>query len=371
MRTALAKASPAPNAGPRLLQAWRRLGVRHIAAALAIGMLLLLLNAQYHVATYRDAWGSALKLPFAFLTGTIFMLAVTAADEFVERGTAPLSTYGVAVAVAAISTSVINWHLGRLLGLPGHFGVDTPAPIRMTEMLFTSISHMLQAGFGVAVYVHWRARQAALQELHLSELRQAREARRLHETRLLALQARVDPEFLFAALSRVGDLQRTERRKADDLLEEVIGLLRAVMPGSETGVSTVEREFALAESYMRIANEGTGSRLDVAIGPGADEACLAPMLLLPLLKVALARETGAPPSLQLGAAIAPGELHVTLRATRTGAACASATALTELTALRERIEQLHRRSARLIIEQGSDWTATLQLPLEHADRADR
>ena len=369
---------PVPGGLPASLRvvvkAWRGLGPRHAAAALAIALLNAVFGINFvldsrHLWPYLPSHGVS-----ASLHALALVLAVTAADGLVEHGAARLTTYATAVAVAAIASSVIGWHLMLALGWRNWFDPSEPMAVQRTQMLFQSINAMIQGGLGTAAYLHWRDTQAATRLLRVSELQRTLQARRLKETRLLALQARVDPEFLFAALKQVGVLQGSDAAAADALLHEVIVLLRALMPSDDDAASTVAGECALAVSYLRVvASAIRALTIELTISAEAGEARLAPMLLLPLLKAALAAHAATMPRLRLHADTEQGRLRIALSAPANGpdAGMAFRSESTELATLRERLAQLHAADAELRIGPGPGLAATLYLPLEHDNRTDR
>ena len=262
-----AAAFDAPGAGaPRslapALEALRGLRPRHLAAALAAGLLFAILRGFYLVSYYVGGQAMLPKLPGLLLVGACLVLAVLIADAYVRRGARPIPAYGAAVFVSAIVSAVANWHLTLALGGQNHFGPEVPLTVRRTEMLFTSILQMVHSGFAVAAYLQWRDREAMSRRLQANELRRAQDERHMQQTQLRALQARVEPELLFAALQRVGELADAEPARADRLLDDVIALLRLltrgdVVAGDRLG-TTVEEELAIAAAYRRV-REGCGA----------------------------------------------------------------------------------------------------------------
>jgi len=137
----------------------------------------------------------------------------------------------------------------------------------------------------MAVYAYWRTTQHALARVQAFESDRIRDRQQLLAARLLALQARVEPQFLFDALSRVGDLHERDPKTADALLADLIALLRAMLPVGTAATSTVEREFALARAWSRVQQQlGTPFDIEITASPLAARSDLGPMLVLPLLQ---------------------------------------------------------------------------------------
>ena len=89
-------------------------------------------------------------------------------------------------------------------------------------------------------------------KLQASEAERARSAQRVNESRLLALQSRVDPELLFDTLALVLQRHEADPDSADRLLDELISLLHLLLPAAGRASSTVERELELAASHARV-----------------------------------------------------------------------------------------------------------------------
>jgi hypothetical protein len=132
-------------------------------------------------------------------------------------------------------------------------------------------------------------RLAAAQAAH----REAR--RRIVQSRLLAVQARIDPELLFEMLEAVRHLYSADARRAENLLDELIIFLRAALPRLRTVSSSLAREAELAGAYARLhALAGSGANcvtLDVATD--VMHARLPPGVILPLMADALRSSVGA------------------------------------------------------------------------------
>jgi two-component system sensor histidine kinase AlgZ len=131
----------------------------------------------------------------------------------------------------------------------------------------------------------------------------------LVEARLQALQARIQPHFLFNSLNAVLSLIRADPRRAEQVLEDLADLFRALMADSRA-LSTFASEVELARQYLAIESIRLGDRLQVEwdIDQMPGEARLPALILQPLLENAVYH--GIEPSM------APGT--VVIRIFRTG-----------------------------------------------------
>jgi hypothetical protein len=360
---------------PRLeliVESWRTLGLRHIVAAGALAVINALFASGI---TLTRPYGQADYLPaFAIrcaLSGLYLVLALKAAEHLVENGSPRLQTFGLAAATAAILASIVSWYLVQAIGWSNWFPADTRIDVQRTQMAFEALNGVIYNGLGTAAFLHWRDAQIARRLLHASELRRAHGVQRLQQTRLLALQAHVDPELLFAALRRIGDLQRSDPPSADTLLSELIALLRALMPTDHADASTVGKEFKLGLAYLRIvASAMKDMTFEMTVTPEAEAARLAPMLLLPLLKAAIAGYSGSAPHWILNADTAHGMLRIVFSAASDNGE-PFATNSAELVQLRERLVALHGTEAMIAVGSDADAHITLTQPLRYDNRADR
>jgi two-component system sensor histidine kinase AlgZ len=106
--------------------------------------------------------------------------------------------------------------------------------------------------------------------------------------RLVELQSRIRPHFLFNTLNSAIALVRAEPAKAETLLEDLSDLFRHAL--MEQGESvTLAEEIALAQRYLAIEKIRFAERLQVewSLDPAADGARLPPLLLQPLVENAV------------------------------------------------------------------------------------
>lgn len=110
----------------------------------------------------------------------------------------------------------------------------------------------------------------------------------LAEARLLALTARIRPHFLFNSLNGVLGVLRANPRRAEEALEELADLFRALMQDNRELIPLAD-ELALCERYLSLESLRLGERLQVAWqrDAAADTALVPPFLLQPLVENAV------------------------------------------------------------------------------------
>ena len=133
----------------------------------------------------------------------------------------------------------------------------------------------------------WRWREERALQLRLAQAEQqaamADLARQVSVAELQALQAQVEPHFLFNALASLQQLIRHEPAMAERFLGELHSYLRLALPCCAS-CSTVEREFALAHAYLTVMATRLGARLrfEVETKPACAAHPMPPLMLLDL-----------------------------------------------------------------------------------------
>jgi signal transduction histidine kinase len=125
-------------------------------------------------------------------------------------------------------------------------------------------------------------------------IRAARMQAQLTDARLAALQAQMNPHFLFNALNTVASLARSNPAAAEQTVENLSEVLRTTLDRSQQLRATLESEIAFVRAYLEVERERFGSRLHVAydIGPGLNGASVPSFSLQPLVENALKHGLG-------------------------------------------------------------------------------
>lgn len=97
---------------------------------------------------------------------------------------------------------------------------------------------------------------------HYFELRLRAFSPVLVEARLQALQARIQPHFLFNSLNAVLSLIRSEPQRAETALEDLADLFRVLMRDGRD-MTTLEDEIRLCRQYLAIEKIRLGDRLQI------------------------------------------------------------------------------------------------------------
>ena len=130
---------------------------------------------------------------------------------------------------------------------------------------------------------------------------------RLTEARLAALQAQLNPHFLFNTLNTVVHYVRADPDAAEEMLTTLSDLLRGVLACSDRREVLLEQELAFVDHYLAIQRVRFSERLSVRkdIAPEALRATVPTLLLQPLVENAVIH--GIAPER------APGTIHLRAR----------------------------------------------------------
>ena len=237
-----------------------------------------------------------------------------------------------------------------------------------------SISFVISLILGYA----FRASIAGLTlEAELAHERERLEAaeRAAVQANLRALQAQIEPHFLFNTLANVTGLIHKQPDVAKHMLEEFIAYLRATLAATREEHTTLGQEFALMKNFLAVLQVRMGERLQVSFDL-PDELSSMPMpqmLLQPLVENAI--KHGLEPYIDGG--------EIALSARRDGPLVAITVADTGvgfgnttsgglgLQNVRERLSKLFGDAGRIAIEDnmprgtrsGTRVTITLPLPV--------
>jgi signal transduction histidine kinase len=225
----------------------------------------------------------------------------------------------------------------------------------------------------IAIIFFWREKNAQAEAALEREQRRAAESERLAlAANLRALQAQIEPHFLFNTLANVTSLIDADPARARHMLESFIRFLRASLAATRRESTTLADEFALIRDFLDVLQVRMADRLQVTLElpPELAARAIPPMLLQPLVENAIRH--GLEPRVEGGRldlrASRSGD-RLVLEVADTGAGFAGATSDgLGLANVRERLRLAHGDRARLsVLENRPAGTLVrLELPLEAA-----
>ncbi len=215
--------------------------------------------------------------------------------------------------------------------------------------LFIMLSMAIKIAHGRTVKAEAKAAQAshAMEEESLK--------RQVVEARMAAMQAQVEPHFLFNTLASIDHLIETDPTRASIMQKNLIALLRASMPAMREKSTNLGRELEVVRPYLEILKVRMGERLQpqVTVSEGLYSADFPPMMLQSLVENSI--KHGLEPkaeggSLTVTAEVIHGKLAVTVADTGVGFGKAATNGMgTGLTNIRERLKLIYGDAAELKI----------------------
>ncbi len=201
--------------------------------------------------------------------------------------------------------------------------------------------------------------------------------RQVIEARMAAMQAQVEPHFLFNTLASIDHLIETDPPRASQMQKNLIALLRASMPtmreANASGVRDLGRELAVIRPYLEILKVRMEERLqtDIDVPDGLLSAEFPPMMIQSLVENAI--KHGLEPKAEGGklsvkADVRHGKLCVIVADTGLGfGKAATAGTGVGLANIRERLQLLYGSRATLTVteNQPSGTVVTVTVPYTH------
>ena len=278
-----------------------------------------------------------------------YSLAIGLASQFVPS----FGLFGKVVAIvlsAFLATVLIEIALSLLPTLP--------YPVQLGGMMDV----LIPTAFSTYLLI-----SSAMQE---ESNRQAKSERQMVELRLSALQAQIEPHFLYNTLANVQQLVRSTPTLADQMLQHLITYLKAAIPDVRNGRGLLGPEVDRARSYLQIMQIRMGERLQFTINIDTDlrQIAVPPLGLLTLVENAVQHGIDRLPeggTVAISATKADKKLILKVIDNGVGFGDEVGSGM-GLTNLRERLTTLYGKHAQLDLAHASPRgvEATLELPLE-------
>lgn len=205
--------------------------------------------------------------------------------------------------------------------------------------------------------------QAEVKAAQAAETAEAESLKRqVVEARMAAMQAQVEPHFLFNTLASIDHLIETDPKRASQMQKNLIALLRASMPtmreaGGDAGAGTrdLARELQVIRPYLEILKVRMEERLatHIDVPDGLLSAEFPPMMIQTLVENSIKHGLEPKPEggeLSVKAEIVHGKLQVTVADTGLGFGRApTAGTGVGLANIRERLQLLYGARASLTV----------------------
>ena len=261
----------------------RVLNLRMVAAAFYFVLLLVASRAPwFYLYGTGDAFDSTLAL-VRFLRQNLISAYLILLTLALIQGLAAMRHWSLRTTLAAglplLGLAAVASMAVRV------WAVDAPIKTGNLGYYFTVVGLWWFIG-GLACIMFWQARADAASRRLLAQARRERdelEAQRC-EAQLAALNAQIEPHFLFNTLANVKRLYETTPERGREMLVSLIEYLRAALPLMRENGSTLGRELELVGAFLSILKMRMGERLGFSIqAPPELMSARVPPLVLPTL----------------------------------------------------------------------------------------
>jgi signal transduction histidine kinase len=254
----------------------------------------------------------------------------------------------------------------RVRTLPGFTIGEHLPPLTFLLIVLSGVIKIMAAG-------RFKAEATAVSATEMAEAEALK--RQVVEARMAAMQAQVEPHFLFNTLASIDHLIETDPARASQMQKNLIALLRASMPSMREAnpqAQNLGREMAVIRPYLEILKVRMEDRLqtEVNVPDGLLSAEFPSMMIQSLVENAI--KHGLEPKAEGGkltvkAEIVHGKLAVTVADTGLGfGKAATAGTGTGLANIRERLKLLYGNRASMVVTENvpSGTIVTLTVPYQ-------
>ncbi len=240
---------------------WRMVGM--IAAIMLAASSFTIVSALLPLHTgWRGSWQVALLVVDMQATTALLILLIAAFLINLER---PRLPRGLAVALAVVAGLVLG------IGAFKYFQSITDDRFfggwssggRMLDALLTMRQFLVPWGSAAAAWYFVQRASAREAALRAAEVARQRLDADVLEARLQALQAQVEPHFLFNTLAHIKRLYRNDPLRARLMLDSFRAYLRSALPQIRAADATLGRDADLVRAYFDVQQVRMGHRLQV------------------------------------------------------------------------------------------------------------
>ncbi len=238
-------------------------------------------------------WTAALvNLRQALISGLLALASIALVRAWVISEDAPVprramaAGFVAALAAALVAAVVRLWVFGTPL-----------AQIQWNWLASVLLLWTMLGTLGYALVVHVQEDEATRRALQDQRCRAETLRTQKTQAHLSALQAQIEPHFLFNTLANVKRLYETAPDRGREMLGSLIDYLRAALPSMRQAGTTVGRELDLARAYLTVLKMRMGDRLTfrVEAPDGLLDAEMPPLVLATLVENAIKHGLGGLP----------------------------------------------------------------------------
>ena len=323
-------------------------GKRHVLIALVFCIPVQFAHLIYGLLEQKEVQLSLIGLwmGFSFLFALLGLACAVASDNALGERVGTGTRLVVALLVAAVAMTIVSellvyvmpdWMMDEEKKMIGDYAGF------VHRIAFRFVTSGDTALLLIPLYMMAQASRRATRRLHDARLAAIATERNVVEADLRAMQARVEPELLFAALRVVDEGYARSVADGERALDALIAFLRAALPAEPGSTSTVAAELDLVRAYVGVAEllSGPKLQLEITAEPGTRANAMPAMLLLPLARWAM---DGAAAALKLVARQGNGVIEISLRSDLSASPSGETQ---DIAGVRERLEHIYGTRAKL------------------------
>jgi LytS/YehU family sensor histidine kinase len=192
---------------------------------------------------------------------------------------------------------------------------------------------------------------------------------RLHALELEALQAKINPHFLFNALSSIADLAIEDGRLAEDALVKLAHLYRYILTSAQDKPVTLGQEFEVVRNYLALEKLRLGSKLDFVVRCEAsvEQVRVPGLLIQPLVENAVRHGISpklSPGSVQVFATKVGGRCQIVVHDDGDGSPSSTGGTGFGLRSVQERLGLVFGREYAIAITRNDGYRVEIEVPLD-------
>ncbi|MFQ5745387.1 MAG: sensor histidine kinase [Acidobacteriota bacterium] len=238
------------------------------------GALVALLLLQYLHGQWQPSWALGCGVVAGIFVRRAVAPSYASFPDFLRR---PLD-----LSVVLLGTLLAAW---GTLAAPRYGGIPYLLSVWRQAVALPVVAAVLGLAVAAAVYTHGRMRR----EVEAHRTREAAMRETALRAQLKALQAQINPHFLFNAFNALAELVHDEADLAEELIGDLAHLLRYSLYSSASGTVSLAQELEAVERYLRIEKARLGERLKVerSVDPTFIDTPIPGLILQPLLENAV------------------------------------------------------------------------------------
>ncbi|HEX5683692.1 MAG TPA: histidine kinase [Ideonella sp.] len=296
------------DAAPTRWAAFRRVvTLPHVAAVFYLAFVLALSRAIAW-RTGDEAWDAwffklALFTRQSLISGVTILLCAGAAEAVLTRARpSPPAAWGVRALAILVGTSA-----GAILRFAVTYAPEFTEPFWWWWFVYTCGLWWLLGCTGYVLLQLALAERAAQERLAQARLSREALAAQQMEAELSALQAQIEPHFLFNTLATVKRLYDVAPGRGRDMLTSLIAYLQSALPGMRSQRACLGDELERVRHYLAILQMRMGERLRFEIDAPATlhDAEMPPMVIATLVENSIKHGLSPLPE--------GGQLHISAR----------------------------------------------------------